>query len=110
MRNLTFVLVHGSWLCGAWWQPVVDRLCAQGVKAVAPTLTALGHRRQEASAQIGMTVHTGDVVREIDKLHGQLVLVGHSYGGALVTEAVHLRPDRVVAVVILDGFLTVAGE
>ena len=110
MRDLTFLLVHGSWLSAEWWQPVVDRLCAKGVKAVALTLTGLGHRRQEASAEIGLAVHTDDVVREIDKLKGHVVLVGHSYGGAPVTEAAHLRPDRVAAVVILDGFLTVAGE
>jgi pimeloyl-ACP methyl ester carboxylesterase len=110
MRKLTFLLVHGSWLSGDWWQPVVDGLSSRGVEAVAPTLTGLGNRRQEASAEVGLAAHTDDVVREIDKIDGDVVLVGHSYGGALITEAAHLRPDRVAAVVVLDGFLTVAGQ
>ena len=110
MSEPTLLLVHGSWLSGEWWQPVVKRLSAAGVKAVAPTLTGLGHRRREASAEIGLAVHTEDVVVEIDKIDGDVVLVGHSYGGALVTEAAHLCPDRVAAVVILDGYLAVAGE
>lgn len=110
MRKLTFLLVHGSWLSADWWQPVIDRLSAQGIEAVAPTLTGLGNRRQEASAEIGLAVHTDDVVRAIDTLDGDVVLVGHSYGGALATEAAQIRPDRVAAVVVLDGFLTVAGE
>jgi len=110
MRDLTLLLIHGSWLSADWWRPVVDRLAAKGVKTAAPTLTGLGDRRHEASAEIGLAAHTNDVVREIDKLNGDVVLVGHSYGGALATEAAHLRPDRVAGVVILDGFLTVAGE
>lgn len=110
MGKLTFLLIHGSWLSGDWWQPVVDRLSERGIETVAPTLTGLGDRRHEANAEIGLAVHTEDVVRAIDGLTGDVVLVGHSYGGALATEAAHLRPDRVAAVAILDGFLAVAGE
>jgi pimeloyl-ACP methyl ester carboxylesterase len=110
MRELTFLLVHGSWLSGEWWQPIVNCLSAAGVEAVAPTLTGLGHRRKEASAETGLAVYTDDIVREIDRLNGEVVLVGHSYGGAIVTEAAHLRSDRIAAVVILDGYLVVAGQ
>lgn len=94
MCELTFLLVHGSWLSADWWEPVADRLFESGVKAVSPTLTGLGDRRQEASADIGLAVHTDDIIRVIDKVKGDVVLVGHSYGGALVTEAAHLAPAR----------------
>lgn len=78
---MTVVLVHGAWH-GAWcWERVVDRLAAEGVPAVAVQLPGPeglpGDLHADADA----------VRRTLDDLDGPVVLCGHSYGGAVITEA-----------------------
>ncbi len=99
------VLVHGAWH-GAWcWAPVVDLLRAEGVDVVAVDLPGHG-----ADAGPLTDLH-GDAVRvreALDAGEGPAVLVGHSYGGAVVTEA-GVHPD-VVHVVYVAAFALDAGE
>ena len=80
------VLVHGAWRGGWCWRRVTDRLTAKGRYVVAPTLSGVGERSHLASDSIGLSTHVDDVVNEIKwkDLEG-LVLVGHSYGGMVVT-------------------------
>jgi pimeloyl-ACP methyl ester carboxylesterase len=78
------VLVHGAWH-GAWcWQRVVDRLTDAGVRAVAIDLPGHG----DDPGPLGDLHTDSSRVREVlDEQSGPVVLVGHSYGGAVITEA-----------------------
>jgi pimeloyl-ACP methyl ester carboxylesterase len=82
----TFVLVHGAWAGGWAWMRVMDRLVSKGHRVFAPTLSGLGERSHLAGSAINLTTHINDVVNEILwKDLDDLVLVGHSYGGAVIT-------------------------
>lgn len=101
------VLWHGGW----HWEEVVPRLRTAGVRVFAPTLTGLAERSHEATAETGLSVHVQDVVAVLDEHDLQdVVLVGHSYGGMVITGAAHLRPERIATLVYLDGFVPRDGE
>src|SRR5437588_12900158 len=80
----TIVLVHGAWH-GAWcWDRVVERLEARGREVVAIDLPGHGDDPGPLTDLHG----DADRVRSVlDRLDGDVLLVGHSYGGAVVTEA-----------------------
>src|SRR6202046_5711451 len=82
----TFVLVHGAWHGGWCWRRVADRLTAKGHYVVAPTLSGVGERSHLPPNEINLTTQINDVVGEIKwKDLDHLVLVGHSYGGMVIT-------------------------
>jgi pimeloyl-ACP methyl ester carboxylesterase len=99
----TFVLVGGFWI-GAWaWRDVAVRLEAAGHRVLVPELTGLGARQGEASPDVGLETHVGDVIAAIerDELR-DVVLVGHSGGGAIVNSVADQIPGRVAGIVFVD--------
>lgn len=99
----TFVLVGGFWI-GAWaWRDVAARLEAAGHRVLVPELAGLGDRRGEASPEIGLETHIGDVMAAIerDRLR-DVVLVGHSGGAAIVNSVADRMPERVAGIVFVD--------
>jgi pimeloyl-ACP methyl ester carboxylesterase len=106
-----FVLVHGAWHGGWCWRRVADRLTAKGRYVVAPTLTGVGERSHQASDSISLSTHVEDVVNEIKwKDLESVVLVGHSYGGMVITGVVEQVRERIAAIVYLDAFLPADGQ
>ncbi|GGW07150.1 hypothetical protein GCM10010230_50940 [Streptomyces narbonensis] len=92
------VLVHGFWGGAAHWSKVVSELHRRGydkLHAVENPLTALGDDAER----------TRKMVRQID---GPVVLVGHSYGGAVITEAGDL--PNVMGLVYVAAFAPDVGE
>jgi pimeloyl-ACP methyl ester carboxylesterase len=100
-----FVLVHGAWHGGWCWQRVTPLLRAAGHEAHAPTLTGLGDRAHLAAAAIDLAAHIADIVAflEMEDLR-DVVLVGHSYGGAVITGVADRVPARLARLVHVDGF------
>ncbi|MEX1167556.1 MAG: alpha/beta fold hydrolase, partial [Hydrogenophaga sp.] len=82
----TFVLVHGAWH-GAWcWSRVLPLLREAGHTAHAVTLTGVGERAHLLSAAVDIDTHIQDVVGLIDAEElSDVILVGHSYAGNLIT-------------------------
>ena len=106
-----FVLVHGAWHGGWCWDRVAPRLRAAGHEVHAPTLTGLSERAHLLSPLVGLETHVEDVVRLLDVLdRPDVVLVGHSYAGQVVTAAADRRPGLVAARVYLDAFVGADGE
>ena len=107
----TFVIVHGAW-GGGWAFREVDRLMtADGNKIYRPTLTGQGERAHLASPNVGLDIHITDIVNTIlyEDLHN-VVLVGHSYGGMVITGVADRIPDRIAKLVYVDAVLPEDGE
>ena len=106
-----YVIVHGAW-GGAWdWRRVDSMLTAQGHLVYRVQLTGLGERLHLASSGIGLATHIDDVVNTLvwENLRN-VVLVGHSYGGMVITGAADRVPDRIGQLIYLDAFVPESGE
>ena len=110
-RKSTYVLVHGAWHGGWCWKKVVPALRAAGHEVYTPTLTGLGERAHLANPAIDLATHIADVVNllEAEEL-AKVVLVGHSYGGMVVTGVADRAASRLRRVVYLDAFLPENGK
>jgi pimeloyl-ACP methyl ester carboxylesterase len=107
----TFVLVHGSSAGGWCYRRVADLLEKAGHKVYAPTLTGLGERSHLMSGQITLDTHITDVANVIkwEDLDG-FVLVGHSYGGWIVSGVAERFEKRIASIVFLDAFMPEDGQ
>lgn len=99
----TFVLVPGFWLGGWAWRPVTDTLRAHGHDVYPLSLTGLGERAHLARTDTDLDTHVTDVLNLLtyEDLH-DVVLVGHSYAGSVVTVAADRMPERVSRLVYVD--------
>src|SRR5713101_2147973 len=107
----TFVLVHGAWHGGWCWRRVSDRLRKAGHQVFTPTLTGLGERSHLARPDIGIDTHIEDVAKvfELEDLN-DVILVGHSYGGMIITGAAEKVVDRLRHLVYLDAMVPQDGQ
>jgi pimeloyl-ACP methyl ester carboxylesterase len=107
----TFVLVHGAWSGANTFRKVRPLLREAGHEVFTPSLTGLGERSHLLAPEIGLTTHVHDVVNSIlyEDL-AEIVLVGYSYGGSVVTGALEYVADRVRDLVYLDAFLPTDGQ
>ena len=107
----TFVLVHGAWGGGWGWKHVTRFLHANGHEVFTPTLTGLGERVHLATPNVDLNTHIQDIV---NLLHYEdlenVVLVGWSYGGMVITGVLDLVPERLAHVVYLDAEVPRDGE
>ena len=109
--EFTYVIVHGAW-GGGWAFREVDRLLtARGHAVYRPTLTGQGERVHLARPDIDLSTHIEDVVNTIlfEELD-DIVLVGHSYGGMVVTGVMDRMPERIRHVIFLDAMAPNDGE
>jgi len=107
----TFVLVHGAWH-GSWcWKRVRSALQARGHEVFTPTLTGVGERSHLLSREINLDTHIADVVNllQFEEL-SNVVLCGHSYGGAVISGVADHAPDRIGALVYIDAFVLENGQ
>jgi pimeloyl-ACP methyl ester carboxylesterase len=107
----TFVLVHGAWH-GSWcWSRVRKALQSQGHSVFTPTLTGVGERVHLLTPQVNLTTHVLDVVNLLKwEDLSDVVLCGHSYGGAVISGVADLVPTKISALVYLDAFVLEDGE
>ena len=107
----TFVIVHGAWSGGHAWRWLRPLLQAAGHEVFTPALTGLGERSHLANAQIDLDTHVLDVVGvlEYEDLL-QVVLVGHSYGGVVITGVADRVPERLAQLVYLDAEVPMDGQ
>lgn len=102
----TAVLVHGAWHGGWCWQPVESRLRSAGWQVCSPTLTGLGARAHLRLPPPTLSTHIEDVTRLIEwRELNDVVLVGHSYAGMIITAVADRLPDRIRHVIYLDAAL-----
>jgi pimeloyl-ACP methyl ester carboxylesterase len=107
----TFVLVHGSWAGSVVWRQLVPRLRKAGHEVYAPTLTGIGERKHLLSREIDLDTHIQDVIGVIGEQDlSDIVLVGHSYGGMVISGVADRVPEKVVSLVYLDAFVPENGQ
>ena len=106
-----FLLVHGGWHGGWSWRFVAAALRRTGHDVYTPSLTGLGDRAHLARQGIDLELHVQDVVAvlEMEDLR-EVVLVGHSYGGMVVTGAADRCTARIRNLVYLDAFVPENGK
>ncbi|HEV8586369.1 MAG TPA: alpha/beta hydrolase family protein [Methylomirabilota bacterium] len=107
----TFVLVHGAWHGGWCWIRVARLLRDAAHEVHTPTLTGLGDRAHQARPEIDLEAHVQDVVGvlEAEELRN-VILVGHSYAGMVITGVAARAANRLSHLVYLDAFVPEAGK
>ncbi len=104
----TFVLVTGAWHDGSAWAPVINHLESQGHKAYGPTVAGLG---KGADKNVGLAEATQSIVDYIVS-HDltDVVLVGHSWGGIVISLVAQAIPERIRRLVFWSAFVINDGE
>jgi pimeloyl-ACP methyl ester carboxylesterase len=107
----TYVLVHGGGHGGWCYQPVARLLRSEGHEVYAPSLTGLGERAHLFRCDVDLDCHITDIVNLLraEDLH-DVILVGHSYGGMVITGAADRATDRVGHLVYLDAATPTNGQ
>ncbi len=94
----TVVLVHGAFADSSSWNGVIERLQAKGVQVTAP-----------ANPLRGISTDSAYIASVLEQIPGPVLAVGHSYGGAVITNAA-AQADNVVALVYVAAFAPEEGE
>jgi pimeloyl-ACP methyl ester carboxylesterase len=107
----TFVLVHGAWH-GAWcWRRVARLLARDGHEIFTPTLTGLAERSHLLTPDVDLDTHILDVVNEMKWQElNDVVLVGHSYAGLVISGVAERMEQAIAAFVLLDAFFPESGQ
>jgi pimeloyl-ACP methyl ester carboxylesterase len=107
----TFVLVHGGGHGGWCWDRLAPLLAAEGHEVHTPTLTGLGERSHFIRPGIDLDLHIDDVVGALEfRDLRDVILVGHSYGGMVITGVADRATERVGHLVYLDAATPVNGQ
>ncbi len=105
----TYVLVHGAWHTGAELEPTAQHLRAMGHAVHCPTLA--GNRPGDDRATTGLEDAAQSLAAYLDQHQLQSVrLVGHSYGGMVISRVADLRPTRLARLVYVNAFVPEPGQ
>jgi pimeloyl-ACP methyl ester carboxylesterase len=107
----TVVLAHGAWSSAWAWKKVRPLMAAAGHQFFTPSYTGLGERSHLASPSNDLETHIADVlgVLECEEL-GDVVLMGHSYGGMVATGVADRARERIAKLIYLDAHVPRDGE
>jgi pimeloyl-ACP methyl ester carboxylesterase len=110
-KSLTFLLVHGAFHGGWCWRHVADRLIRAGARVHAPTMTGLGERAHLLTRDVGLATFIDDVIGVIEAEElNDVILVGHSFGGIVISGVVDRMPERIRRSVYLDALVPLSGQ
>jgi pimeloyl-ACP methyl ester carboxylesterase len=107
----TYVLVHGAYQGGWIWKPVAGRLRAAGHDVHAPTLDGCAERKRQLRPGITVSTHAEEIAQLMfyEDLR-DVVLVGTSSGGMVVSRVAEQAADRIVRLVFVDALALLPGE
>jgi pimeloyl-ACP methyl ester carboxylesterase len=97
---------------GGWdWRTVDSLLTARGHRVYRITLTGLGEREHLATPTVRLQTHIADVANTVvwEELK-DIILVGHSYGGMIISGVADVVPDRIAQLVYVEAFVPDSGE
>lgn len=106
-----YVFVHGAWHGGWCWRRVADPLRRDGHRVFTPSLTGLGDRAHLALPEIDLDRHIADIAALIESEElAEVVLIGHSYGGMVITGVADRLAGQIRELVYVDAFVPADGE
>ncbi|MBI1277504.1 MAG: alpha/beta fold hydrolase [Anaerolineaceae bacterium] len=108
-KSPVFVLVHGAFQDSTGWTPVIDALKAQGYEAIAVEWVGRGTDKTPFK-DITMTQYRDAVIDVIKKQNQPVILVGHSFGGMVISDVAETIPDRIQTLVYLAAYLPRNGD
>ena len=103
-----FVLVHGAWHDGAAWEPVIAHLEGKGHQALGPTIAGHGEGVDKNVNHAECTQSVIDFIVEKD-LH-DVVLLGHSFGGTIISQVAPAIPERIRRLIFWNAFVCEDGH
>lgn len=107
----TFLLIHGAWHSGQVWDRVTPLLESDGRRVFAPSLTGYGDKAHLLGPEVGLRTHIDDVTGLIEHEGlDDVVLVGHSYAGMVISGVADRLPERIAHLVFLDAMVPEDGE
>lgn len=110
-KRHTFVLVHGAWHGGWCWRDTRNHLQDLGHRVFTPTLTGHGERIHLRRPDVNLDTHVTDVVNVIEwEELTDVILVGHSYGGMIISGVCDAVKDRISHAVFLDAMIPSDGD
>jgi pimeloyl-ACP methyl ester carboxylesterase len=105
----TFVLVHGAWQGAYVWETVKAQLEAQGQHVVLVELPAHGTDLTAPQA-VSISVYRDKVIEAVTKANANVILVGHSMGGVVVTAVAEKMPSKIEKLIYIGAFVPGNGE
>jgi pimeloyl-ACP methyl ester carboxylesterase len=105
----TFVLVHGAWQSTGTWDLLIPLLQKRGHRAITPVLRGLGTDQSNLSSDVTLHQHVEDISVRLATAREEVVLVGHSYAGMVISGAAE-SPAKVKRLVFLDAFIPDDGQ
>ena len=109
--KLTYVLVHGAFHGGWCWSEVADILRSKGHKVFTPTFTGVGERAHLLNPQVDLNTFITDIKAVIENEELQnVILVGHSFGGAVISGVIDQMPARIAGAIYLDAPMGMNGK
>ena len=108
---MNFVLIHGAWHGGWCWRHVASRLRAAGHDVFTPTMSGLGERAHQLTSATGLStfIDDGCAVLECEELQ-DVVLVGHSFGGPVISGMADRMKQRIRQLIYLDALIVHSGQ
>lgn len=104
MTPLVLILVHGAFQGGWVWDRVVPTIKAAGHIVYCPTLTGLEPKSAALTKDVGLDDHINDICKIIDEHRlSNVILVGHSYGGIVISGVAKARPNNISALLYVDA-------
>jgi len=101
----TFLLVHGAMHGGWCWKKLTPLLEAEGHRVLTPTLTGMGERYHLLTPETGLSTHVLDLLGTLffEDLT-DVIAVGHSYGGMVISQLADRASDQLAGLIFLDAF------
>ena len=110
-NKLHFVLIHGAWHGGWAWKNVSSKLSEKNFKVSCPNLTGLGERKHLISNQITIDTFIKDVENHIIYQNLEnLVLVGHSFAGSILSGLADRFKNKIKLLIYFDSIILLNGE
>ncbi len=110
-KKKTYVLVHGAWHGGWCWKYVKSKLISLGHTVYTPSLTGLGDRVHLSNKNINLSTHVQDIINLIHYENlDNIILVGHSYAGHVISLVADRISNKISNLVYLDAVLPTNGK